>query len=79
MCREDVDHICRLYSLTEQQHRHLILLNKFGASSSNLAVIAGVIAGCTIHSVDPHLTDAEYRAMLLSTFQQVHISDAVPI
>lgn len=69
--REDVDHICRLYFLLEQQHKHLILLNKFGSSSKNLAVQAGVLADCQVHLIDISMPDSTYRELMKAIYINV--------
>ena len=78
LCREDIDHIARLIELMDEQHKHLILLNKFGASSKSLAILAGLVSDSQIHLIDANLKDAEYREMMITTFVQVgaHIFDA---
>lgn len=70
-CREDIDHISRLHHLLELQYKHLILVNKFGASSKNLAVLAGIVSDHLVHLIDSNVPDAKYKEIFISTYIKV--------
>ena len=69
--REDIGHVSRVYHLLEQQQKHLVLLNKFGSSSKNLAVLAAVMANTHVHLIDDDMKEADYREILLNLYCKV--------